>query len=235
MSDATVLAILLTLSLVPPALMALWVRNLERRNKESIGSVMRAFGFGATIGVAIAFVLNTLFGTATTAFAADVGISTAVLTAVLIAPVVEEATKGLGMVGQRRYLNEPEDGLIHGAALGLGFAATENLLYGITALVDGGIGVAIGTLILRILSSMILHAGASALVGFGFGLVHLGLRSNGMLVAAYLTAALLHAAYNLLAVMETVLALGLALVLVWVVFGRVRKRIEALDAAELQE
>lgn len=230
MADAVVLGTLIGLSLAPPLLMALWVRNLERHGKEPVGAILGAFGFGATLGVAISFVLNTLFDTAATRFAADIGVTSGVLTAVVAAPVVEEAAKGLGMRTRRAFLLEPEDGFVYGAAIGLGFAATENLLYGATALLEGGVDAALGVLVMRILSSTILHAGASAILGFGIGLAVLRLRGTGTVLGAYLVAVLLHAGYNLLAVLESWVAFLAALILVWVVFGKVRRRIEDLDA-----
>lgn len=230
MADLTVLFVLIGMSLVPPLLFARWVRNRERHEREPMGAVMRAFAFGATIGIAIAFILNTLFDTAASTFAADVGLTSGFLTAVVAAPIVEEATKGLGLTSQRKHITEPEDGMIYGAALGLGFAATENLLYGVTAWYEGGVGAALWTVALRILSSTILHAGASALFGYSFGMVVLGRRPDIAILGGYALAALLHATYNVLASIQTLLALALAIALVWAVFGVVRRRIERLDA-----
>ncbi len=217
------------MSLLPPLLFALWVRAHEQHQREPLGAVFRAFAFGATFGVAVAFLLNTLFGTATATFSEAAGLSTLALTAVIAAPVVEEATKGLGITLQRDRIEEPEDGLVYGAALGLGFAATENLLYGLTALFASGIEVAMVTVALRILSSTILHAGASAILGFGFTLVLLRLRGPRTILVAYLVAVLIHGAYNLLAITDSVIAIVVAFALAWLIFGAVRRRIVALD------
>ena len=56
-----------------------------------------------------------------------------VVGAVIIAPFVEEFLKALGMMraGVKEEVDEVEDGLVYGAACGLGFAATENLMYGL--------------------------------------------------------------------------------------------------------
>ena len=52
------------------------------------------------------------------------------LLSVIIAPIIEELSKALGLRLIKNQIFELEDGLIYGAVAGFGFAATENLIYG---------------------------------------------------------------------------------------------------------
>lgn len=213
---------------VPPVAYAVWVRNLEEHEPEPWSSLARAFGWGATGGAAVALVLQSVLGARPDAIA-NLGISSAVFTAVIVAPVVEEATKGLGLAWVRDAHVEVEDGLVYGAAAGFGFAATENLVYAAVAYFDGGLAALAVSLILRSISSALLHGAASALVGWGIWRRRAGQGDLGQLVGLYGVAALVHAAYNLGASLQLWIGLLGSIALAWVTFSWVRRRVIALD------
>src|SRR3989337_3297973 len=139
MVDATTtLLILAVSSFVPPLMFLILVRNTERYGQEPWSRVLRTFLFGAIVAILIAFVLEILlvalyddYGPVYLFLRKDLGV---VVLALVIAPVVEEFAKGVGVYLARPAIDEPEDGLVYGAASGLGFAASENLLYGLTGL-----------------------------------------------------------------------------------------------------
>lgn len=228
--DGALLAGLIALSLIPPLLFALWLRAREQVDREPLGAVTGAFVWGGTLGVAVAIVMHVVFQFGYDVSGGPLQVSDAFLAAVIIAPIVEEFAKALGLRPARRHMSELEDGIIYGAALGLGFAATENMVYGVAGLLDGGFGIAFGTVIMRTFSSMLLHAAASGIVGYGFSRVHVGQRGGALLVGSYLTAVLLHAAYNFLVGLQAALGLVAAIVLVAIVISVLRRRIESLDA-----
>ncbi len=219
---------MLAAAFLPPLLYTVWVRNLEEHAPEPWGSLFRAFAWGATGGVVLALVLEVLLGVRPDALT-SVGVSAAVLTAVVVAPVVEEATKVLGL----RWIDdahiEVEDGLVYGAAAGFGFAATENLVYGAAALMEGGVADLVATMVLRSISSAFLHGAASALVGFAIWQRRAGEGTTGRVLGLYGVAVLLHAAYNLGASVQLALAFVGSMVLALWTFGWVRKRVIALD------
>lgn len=93
---------------------------------------------------------------------------------VISAPLVEETTKGLGllllMILARRYFNGPLDGMIYGALIGGGFAFTENILYYTRGLEsDGGFAVLILFImrgVLNIFGHAIYTSATGVIVGF---------------------------------------------------------------------
>lgn len=222
--DYATLGILLGLSFLPPIVFALWVRNHERHQREPLGAVLGMFAYGGTLGIlfalALSLVLDIGFGAA----------APAIVSLVVIAPFSEELAKGLGLGFVRKNVLELEDGIIYGACIGLGFGATENLLYGLSAYSEDGLGDAVVTISLRVLSSVLLHAGSAALLGYGYGLARLRNAGLGSLLPFYLLAVAQHAVYNFLVSQAFLLGFLAAVVMVIVVTTLLRRRIKALDA-----
>jgi RsiW-degrading membrane proteinase PrsW (M82 family) len=224
--DGNALGILLALAFVPPLAFMLWVRNHEKTDREPVRLVLGMFLYGGTLGVVIALALILLLDY-------SIGVEPGGLTLlslVIIAPLVEELSKGLGLGLVRRHVTEIEDGIVYGAAIGLGFAATENLLYGLQALQDSGFERAAVTIGFRVLSSVLLHAGSTALLGYGYALMRLRNRGLVVLLPYYLLAVLQHGLYNYLVGGQLLWSFALAVVLVLVVTGLLRRQIRRLDA-----
>lgn len=196
-----------------------------------MGPVLGAFLYGGSVGVGIAVLLHFLFDFGYQQAGGPIPLSDAFVAAVVFAPLVEEFAKGLGLGGLKGRIQELEDGIIYGAGLGLGFAATENFVYGITALLDGGFGDALVTIVVRIFSSMLLHSSASALVGFGYAMALLRGRSIGSVFPYYVLAVVLHAVYNFLVSTQELIGLLAAVIMVVTVAVGMRRRIEHLDEA----
>ncbi|MHB8634303.1 MAG: PrsW family intramembrane metalloprotease [Thermoplasmatota archaeon] len=203
MPDPGSLAIIAAGAFLPAVLLLWWVRNLERYNREPVRVLVGLLGYGATLGVVAALLLTSLVDRALPPGTSFFGANALFFATVLIAPPVEELSKGLGLLIGRRDLDEPEDGIIHGAAIGLGFAATENFAYGDLGLHDYGLAAALATVGLRVVTSMLLHAGSSATLGFGYGLRRLRLAPIYVLPGLYLVAVLEHALYNGLVLDDT--------------------------------
>lgn len=226
MDDTVAWSLLAALSFLPPLAFMAWVRSRERYGREPFGAVLGVFIHGATLGVAVTL----LFTGALDLSGAQASLAVAV---VLIAPLVEEAAKGLGLGFVRRHIDEPEDGLVYGAAAGLGFAATETLLYGAASLMDDGIDGAFMVVAARTVSSMLLHGSSSALLGFGFAVDRIQRGVGLRLLFSYVAAVGLHAAYNFIVLSSTWLGFLGAVVMVVVVWGSLMRRLRALDAAPL--
>ncbi|MHB1260936.1 MAG: PrsW family intramembrane metalloprotease [Thermoplasmatota archaeon] len=225
--DGVALGTLLALAFLPPLAFMVWVRNHEKTQREPLGAVLGMFVYGGTLGVIIAlvfiFVLDYSIGIEPGGFT--------LLSLVVIAPLVEEFAKGSGLGLVRRRIDEIEDGIVYGAAIGLGFAATENLLYGLQALSDSGLEEASLTIAFRVISSVLLHAGSTALLGYGYGLMRLRGRGAVFLLPYYLLAVLQHAIYNFLVGAQLFIGGFFAAVfMVLIVTGLLRRQIRRLDA-----
>ena len=141
---------------------------LDRYEREPIWIVGLTFLWGGVGGTCLGCFLT--FPGTEIAAAFDLGLSRKVLSTVFVAPLSEEFTKGLVLIPLvlTSHFDNETDGLIYGAAAGLGFAATENLLYYVQAF-EGGAGAVIQLVIMRTLFSSLVHCISSALLGMSVG------------------------------------------------------------------
>ena len=114
----------------------------------------------------------------------------------LVAPVVEEMLKSLGLV---HYVRQPDftyfvDGAIYGFAAGTAFAVLENLLYLSRTGSDAGLLVALS----RAFSTSLMHGSASALVGVALGRLRFGrgLSRIASVLLGWAAAMALHITFN---------------------------------------
>ncbi|WP_019176600.1 PrsW family intramembrane metalloprotease [Methanomassiliicoccus luminyensis] len=224
---------------VPAILYALWIRSTEIYQREPVLAMLGVFIYGAIVSVGLAVFLESividLFSVVLSAGALSL------FAAIVVAPIVEELTKATGVFAARGRLDEIENGLVYGAAVGLGFAASENVLYFMDALNAGG-DIFVFTVIARTLTSTMLHASASAIVGFGIAQAGARTRWFGnptSWLPYYIIAVIIHALFNLLASVGDIYAdetgllslVGLVagFALVWGVVRFVRRKIRELD------
>ncbi|OGS56875.1 MAG: hypothetical protein A3K60_01615 [Euryarchaeota archaeon RBG_19FT_COMBO_56_21] len=192
--------ILLLAAFVPALVYLVWIRNTERYGREPYGRLLRIFILGATLSVVTAVVLELILMALLSMnmervyeILGENQTLESLILAVVIAPIVEEFTKGMSVFRYRRLISEIEDGIIFGAAAGLGFAATENLLYETSALMSDGMTAALETAVLRMLSSALLHASASSVFGLG---IARGVKQRKGLLPYYLGAVVMHGLFN---------------------------------------
>lgn len=171
------------LALVPLAVVLLAIRWVDRWEPEPWASLAVGFGWGASVSVLVALLLNT--GAAVVFAAAGAGeVDVLVASAVVVAPVVEETVKGLGVLlvvlVWRRTVDGPVDGLVHGATVAAGFAFVENVLYfGQALAVPAHAGPEVVTVfLLRAVLSPFAHVLFTGCTGLALGLAsrsrHLG-------------------------------------------------------------
>jgi RsiW-degrading membrane proteinase PrsW (M82 family) len=237
-------AVIVLVAFVPSILYLVWIRNTERYSREPYGRLLLIFFYGAIVSVIIAIAFELVL---TLAFSQNIervyeylgenpSIPVIVL-ACVIAPFVEEAAKGMGIRRARRLMTELENGIIYGAAVGLGFAATENLLYESAALAEGGAQAFIATAVIRSISSALLHATSSSLLGLGIARKVLGM---GGWFPYYLGAVAMHSAFNFMASFGVLyedrlgdvafmIGLGAALAIVFIGISLMRNKIRVLD------
>ncbi|MBI4394173.1 MAG: PrsW family intramembrane metalloprotease [Euryarchaeota archaeon] len=160
-----------------------------------LGSVLLAAALGSAF-LAIAF--NVAFiPLAVALFQVDADFAGAIL----VAPVVEEAAKVMAAALAIGWMRSGRHALAAGAAAGLGFAATENLLYQVQALATDGIIAYLATVLVRAYTSMLIHATASAIAAVGLWKWHkTGLGFTAGFLPFYAVAVILHGAFNYVAV-----------------------------------
>lgn len=237
--------ILIFVAFFPSIIYLIILRNTELYEREPWGTVFKVFFFGAIFGVLLAVVLEIIliyliskgifYLRGYEIIARNIDKITILIPLIIVAPFAEEFSKVLCVFSAKRDINEIEDGLVYGAAAGLGFSATENLLYEYHALVEGGILAWIIVSVLRSISSSLLHASASAISGLGYSRKRL--RGKGLL-KGYFVAVFLHAAFNFLASIPIIITaerlaylavLIIAIILAISSFTYVRRSILVLD------
>jgi RsiW-degrading membrane proteinase PrsW (M82 family) len=193
---------LILVAFLPSVIYLIWIRNTEKYSREPYGMLLKLFLFGAVLSVVIAIILEvvlaSLFNENIERVYEYLGEHPSIPMLILvcvIAPFVEEITKALGVFRARKkgMIRELENGIVYGAAVGLGFAATENLLYESTAYLTDGVGAWIATSIVRSLSSALLHATSSSVVGLGIARSAMQGRSW---LPYYFVAVAMHSAFN---------------------------------------
>ena len=178
---------------------------LDRFEAEPTWLLVFAFLWGALVSAFGAAVLNTgaivAFETATDPDAALAA------TAVIVAPLVEEALKGvlilLVWLLHRHEFDGITDGMVYGGIVAAGFAFTENIQYLGQAYAEGGGAFLAGTFVLRGIMSPFAHPMFTVLLGIGIGIAATTTRTWVKVVAplvGYLLAALAHSLWNLAAV-----------------------------------
>lgn len=162
---------------VPMFLFLVVVWWLDRYDREPVWLLGLTFLWGAIGAVLFAVVGSSIVGAGITgalALAGSIaGIDPQALVdasgPVVVAPMCEEPAKAVFLVYViwNRHFDNMTDGFVYGAAAGLGFGMTENLLYFVSA---SGDVVSWGqTVVIRTLYSAVMHATASSVVGACLG------------------------------------------------------------------
>lgn len=157
------------------ALLVVWW--LDRYSREPLWLVGLAFLWGGLGSVLLALIgstivdggINVSVAMATWMSNLDLGWLMEASGPVLVAPLVEEPAKAfilLFIIRSRRFDNMT-DGFVYGAAAGLGFGMTENLLYFWS--VSASPAAWLETVVIRTLYSAIMHATATSIVGAALG------------------------------------------------------------------
>ncbi len=173
-------------------------RLLDRYDPEPWYALIGCLLWGAIAAVGFSLAINTTAGLAAS-FSA--GPETAdVIAAVVSAPLVEEAFKGLGVAGVffflRREFDGIVDGIIYATFIALGFATVENVLYYGRAASEGVLGL---TFVMRGVLLPWGHPVYTSMIGIGFGMARETEKPWVRVVApvaGYIAAVALHGMWN---------------------------------------
>lgn len=213
--------LIFVVALIPALIYLLWIRGIERYRTASWGTILTAFVYGAVIATVVAAtiegVLLDLGTSASQALPAPEftflnGNSTAgqFFLILIIAPFVEEGLKAIGVVLLRSRMTVVADGPVFGASVGLGFGFFETALYGIVGFAVGGLPTAIALVLVRSVSSVLLHGSSTAMFGYGYAKSSIE-GEAGATGRYYLLAVGMHAAFNAIASVGVLLiALGVS-------------------------
>ncbi len=177
---------------------------IDRYDPEPIWLLGLAFAWGALISVIISYKLNTAFAQiAVTFFGVETGMA---LTAIVSAPIFEEATKGIGvlllLIFFRKYFDDILDGIVFAGTIALGFATVENVIYYGGAYIRAGSDGLFALFILRGIFSPFAHVTFTAMTGIGCGIARESHNKTVrilMPVVGYICAVFLHFLWNLMA------------------------------------
>jgi RsiW-degrading membrane proteinase PrsW (M82 family) len=196
--------------------LVLW---MDRNEREPTWMIVMTFCWGACVAVFIALILNSIGELVVAdAFGKEVG---ELYGFSISAPVVEESAKGLVLFiiyrRARSEFNGVLDGIVYAAIVGLGFAATENVLYYGRGIMEDlqdhrlfssdDIGVSLGTFIVRGVFSPFAHPLFTAMTGIGLGIASRSTKPSTRFwapVLGLLGAIFLHSLWNTSAIFGAV-------------------------------
>lgn len=192
------LGALVPLGVVVPSL--LW---LDRYEAEPRSNLWIAFLWGTLVATTVSLVLNT----GSLALLESVSRRSEDIGAVIVAPVVEETLKGLGivliLVLHRREFDGIVDGIVYAGLTAAGFAFAENVFYLGRGVIEGGTEGLVGVFILRCILGPFAHPLFTACLGVGVGVaVHTASTLVRVLApaAGLVCGMILHSLWNLSAV-----------------------------------
>lgn len=177
---------------------------MDRWEPEPPRMLLFAFMWGACFAAFAALVVNTAVEVTV---ASVLGSGAETVSAVFVAPFVEEAVKGLFLLllfwFRRREFDGILDGIVYAGLVAAGFAFSENVLYLGKAFAEsaekGTHGAVLAVLIMRGLFSPFAHPLFTAMTGIGLGIAANARNAGVRLLvpfAGYLLAVCLHALWN---------------------------------------
>jgi RsiW-degrading membrane proteinase PrsW (M82 family) len=210
-------------------LVVIWL--MDRYDREPFWMVSLNFFWGATGAIIFGIIGSIIMGLGVSEFIyqfateSDAGTLNDIAGAVIVAPIVEESTKGIFLliIALSRNFDGPVDGAVYGGAIGLGFGMTENFLYFLSFPQDYA---SLFLLIaIRTMFSAVLHCCTQAVFGAAIGyakfrgvLAKLTIIPLGLAIAIFM-----HFMWNLTVSFESTAIIGfvfmiLAVIIIFTVF-----------------
>jgi len=222
------LLIYLLFSALPIGIWLMICLRLDRSAPEPAGQIFRVFLLGALVTIPLMLVTGNLTNWVEKNLVLG-SFLMILFSSFLIDGLFEELGKyiifRLGIY-KIRHFNQVRDGFIYGMTLGLGFAFSENILYGF---LSSDIWSGTSLILLRGLTTTLLHFLTGGIIGYYWGLVKFNPQHskyfslNGLFLAL-----LLHGLYNTIVRFNwywNIIPLGILLIGVYVIVLRRIKRI----------
>ena len=180
----------LILAVLPPLMIAYYVYQKDKYDKEPKSLIIKSFLFGCLAIIPAIFLELFAEGMFTSLFLyVFIGIA-----------LVEEGVKYFFL---KKYLfnkpdfNEPMDGIVYAVMISLGFATVENIFY-----VFNHPGQEIQVAIMRMFTAIPLHASCGVILGYFVGLAKFSDNKNILLYKGLFLATLVHGLYNYFILLE---------------------------------
>jgi RsiW-degrading membrane proteinase PrsW (M82 family) len=190
---------LLFVSLAPILIVAIYIYNRDKYEKEPYSILIKALFTGVIIALPAVLIERLL-----DSFSKDFqGLQQAAYSSFGVAAITEEGLKYAAFMiffWKDKNFNEKFDGIVYAVYISLGFAAVENTLY----VFAGGYGVGL----VRAVTAVPAHALFGIVMGFYFGLARFsGKRRKSYILLALLLPFLFHGIYDFMLMGKTVFLL----------------------------
>lgn len=170
------LLVALPLAFIPAFFFSWFIYWLDRYEKEPRWLLLLTFFWGGFVAIIGALIVSIIFEVGFYAILQDETL-VSIAGGSITAPVVEEFWKGLAILIVffmfRKEFDSILDGIIYGAIAGLGFAATENVLYFMGQYAEGGWGAMFTNFALRVGVFAWGHPFYTAFTGLGFAVARM--------------------------------------------------------------
>lgn len=191
-------------SYLPAIMLGLFFWWMDRFEREPLPLVGFGFLWGAFGAGLLSYFWNTFFHIALDIYQKDSAVVNEMLVGVMVAPFVEELTKGfvLLMLLRLNKIDNVTDGILMGVVIGLGFAASENVHYALEVTYPSSGELAMWhNLWFREIHTTLLHASATAVWGalIGYSRFLRGLQRYFTWLNGFILAMVTHGVWNFLA------------------------------------
>jgi RsiW-degrading membrane proteinase PrsW (M82 family) len=218
---------LLFISLAPILIIAFYIYNRDKYEKEPIPLLLRALLAGVLIVLPVVLIEKLL------SMPSEMmeGLPAAAYTAFVVAGLTEEGIKFLAFCfffWNNKNFNEKFDGIVYSVYIALGFAGIENILY----VFSGGYGVGL----IRALTAVPAHALFGIVMGYYFGLAKFNqTQRKGYLILAFVLPLLFHGLYDFLLMSNSPILLILFVpIFIFFWIGGFKKMTIASDASSFR-
>jgi len=196
-------------AIIPMSIYAVLIWKFDRYDREPFKLVFTNYLWGALGAIVLALIGSIFFTMIASLFIRD-AVQLSRFGAVVVAPIVEEITKGLFLlitITNKKFDNIT-DGIVYGGAIGLGFGMTENFLYFVTY--GESIANWIMLVIVRSLFSAVMHCVSTATLGAFLGLAKFKSASKKVFYAfvGLLIAMMIHSFWNFSLSYENIAPMG---------------------------
>ena len=218
-------------ALIPALILGWWIYKKDSLRPEPLRMLYKAFLYG--VGSTFVTLVITSFLSMAGLMIYDLGsFAGAVGTALFAAALPEEISKLLMLwlfMRKNPYYDEYLDGIVYAACVGLGFAATENVLYLVQS-TDW-----VGTGIIRGLTAVPAHFAIACAMGYFYSKRHFGDRSKLTAACVLAVPVIIHWVYDALAFSEgiypalSVVINILFVLLIWWIYRSTMRRINTMQ------
>ena len=210
----------LILAIVPPILIAYYVYQQDKFDREPKGLIIKSFLFGCLSVIPI-LILEIIFNQ-------NLFPNLFIYMFCGVA-LVEEGMKYFFLkkyLFNRPEFNEPLDGIVYAVMVSLGFATVENISYVLGAQEQGA-----NVAILRMFSAIPLHAACGVIMGYFVGMAKFNKDNcNILLLIGVLIPTLVHAIYNYFLLLGQVQILSFVALFVAIYFSRKAIKLHQKDS-----